>query len=87
MYKDIHGMDIGITSLIIIVFSYPPLKLFAPAVLYIYNVTDHTEEQNFERGKPMKDLKHLAYFENLLLDAKNELIEQAQSEGKKCVSM
>lgn len=35
----------------------------------------------------MKDLKHLAYFENLLLDAKNELIEQAQSEGKKCVSM
>lgn len=34
----------------------------------------------------MKDLKHLAYFENLLLDAKNELIEQAQSEGKKCVS-
>lgn len=38
MYKDINGMDIGITSLIIIVFSYPPLKLFAPAVLYIYNV-------------------------------------------------
>ena len=28
----------------------------------------------------MKDLKHLMYFENLLLDSKNELIEQAQGE-------
>lgn len=34
----------------------------------------------------MKDLKHLMYFENLLLDSKNELIEQAQGEGKKCVA-
>ena len=30
----------------------------------------------------MKDLKHLFYFENLLEDADNELIKQAQDEGK-----
>lgn len=30
----------------------------------------------------MKDLKHLIYFENLLLDAKNELVEKAAEEGK-----
>lgn len=34
----------------------------------------------------MKDLKHLIYFENLLQDANNELISQAQSEGKRCVA-
>ena len=34
----------------------------------------------------MKDLKHLLYFENLLLEAQNELILQAQSEGKVCVA-
>lgn len=34
----------------------------------------------------MKDLKHLIYFENLLHDANNELIAQAQSEGKRCVA-
>lgn len=34
----------------------------------------------------MKDLKHLIYFENLLQDANNELIAQAQSEGKRCVA-
>ena len=28
----------------------------------------------------MKDLKHLFYFENLLEDADNELIKQAQDE-------
>ena len=34
----------------------------------------------------MKDLKHLIYFENLLQEAQNELILQAQSEGKVCVA-
>lgn len=34
----------------------------------------------------MRDLKHLIYFEGLLDDAKNELVRQAQSEGKKCVA-
>ncbi len=34
----------------------------------------------------MKDLKHLQYFENLLLNANNELIGKAQSEGKRCVA-
>lgn len=34
----------------------------------------------------MKDLKHLLYFENLLQDAQNELILQAQSEGDICVA-
>ena len=33
----------------------------------------------------MRDLKHLIYFENLLQTANNELIAQAQSEGKICV--
>lgn len=34
----------------------------------------------------MKDLKHLLYFENLLQEAQNELILQAQGEGKACVA-
>ncbi|MBQ6314991.1 MAG: 2-hydroxyacyl-CoA dehydratase [Mogibacterium sp.] len=34
----------------------------------------------------MKDLKHLLYFENLLQNANNELIEQAKSEGKICAA-
>ena len=34
----------------------------------------------------MKDLKHLLYFENLLQEAQNELILQAQGEGKECVA-
>ncbi len=33
----------------------------------------------------MKDLKHLIYFENLLQNANNELIRQAQAEGRVCV--
>ena len=33
----------------------------------------------------MKDLKHLYYFEQLLEDADNELVRQAQDEGRKCV--
>lgn len=33
----------------------------------------------------MKDLKHLYYFEKLLEDANNELVREAQSQGKKCV--
>lgn len=35
----------------------------------------------------MKDLKHLLYFENLLQEAHNDLIAQAQNEGKICVPM
>ena len=31
----------------------------------------------------MRDLKHLIYFENLLENSNNELIQQAQQEGKK----
>ena len=34
----------------------------------------------------MKDLKHLIFFEDLLLEANNKLIQQAQSEGKKCIA-
>ncbi len=34
----------------------------------------------------MKDLKHLYYFEKLLDEANNDLIRQAQSEGKVCVA-
>ena len=33
----------------------------------------------------MKDLKHLYYFENHLMDADNELVRKAQEEGRKCV--
>ena len=34
----------------------------------------------------MKDLKHLIYFENLLENANNELIEQAKKDGQVCVA-
>lgn len=34
----------------------------------------------------MKDLKHLKYFEDILQEANNELIRQAQSEGKICAA-
>lgn len=34
----------------------------------------------------MKDLKHLYYFEKLLEDADNELIRQAQDQGRKCIA-
>ncbi len=34
----------------------------------------------------MKDLKHLIYFEQLLLEANNELIRQAREDGKICVA-
>ena len=33
----------------------------------------------------MKDLKHLIYFEDLLQEANNALIRQAQGEGRKCI--
>ena len=33
----------------------------------------------------MKDLKHLIYFENLLQNANNELVRQAQEQGRICV--
>ena len=33
----------------------------------------------------MKDLKHLIYFEDLLQEANNDLIRQAQNEGMKCI--
>ena len=33
----------------------------------------------------MKDLKHLIYFEDLLQEANNELVGQAQKEGMKCI--
>lgn len=34
----------------------------------------------------MKDLKHLYYFEKLLEDANNDLIREAQADGRKCVA-
>ena len=34
----------------------------------------------------MRDLKHLYYFENLLTEANNDLIRQAQADGKKCIA-
>lgn len=33
----------------------------------------------------MRDLKHLIYFENLLQEANNELVQQAKSEGRKAL--
>ena len=30
----------------------------------------------------MKDLKHLIYFENLLQETNNELVQQARAEGE-----
>ena len=36
----------------------------------------------FYGGLSVRDLKHLIYFENLLQDANNELVQQAKSEGK-----
>ncbi len=33
----------------------------------------------------MKDLKHLIYFENLLQEANNELVQQAKQDGKLCL--
>ena len=33
----------------------------------------------------MKDLKHLYYFEQLLDNADNELVQKAQAEGRKCI--
>ena len=34
----------------------------------------------------MKDLKHLIYFESLLENANNELVQQAQADGKLCIA-
>ena len=34
----------------------------------------------------MKDLKHLTYFDNLLMEAYNPLIRLAQEEGKICAA-
>ena len=34
----------------------------------------------------MKDLKHLIYFEKLLLEANNELVQQARKDGRACVA-
>ncbi len=34
----------------------------------------------------MKDLKHLIYFENLLQEAKNELVDKAISDGKRAIA-
>ena len=33
----------------------------------------------------MKDLKHLIYFENLLQEANNELVQQAKKDGKRAI--
>ena len=35
----------------------------------------------------MKDLKHLLYFENLLQEAHNDLVAQAQNEGRSVLPM
>ena len=34
----------------------------------------------------MKDLKHLIYFENLLQEANNELVQLSISDGKKAIA-
>ena len=34
----------------------------------------------------MKDLKHLYYFEKLLEEAHNDLVREAQSQGRKCLA-
>ena len=33
----------------------------------------------------MKDLKHLIYFENLLQEANNELVQQAKKDGLRAI--
>ena len=33
----------------------------------------------------MKDLKHLIYFEDLLQNADNALVQQAKKEGRVCI--
>ena len=35
----------------------------------------------------MKDLKHLIYFENLLQEANNELVQQARAEGEHALGL
>lgn len=35
----------------------------------------------------MKDLKHLIYFENLLQEADNDLVKEAEAEGQKCIGV
>ena len=39
-----------------------------------------------EREQTVKDLKHLAFFENLLLEANNELIRKAREGGRICLA-
>ena len=33
----------------------------------------------------MRDLKHLIYFENLLQEANNELVQKAKADGKRAI--
>ena len=35
----------------------------------------------------MKDLKHLLYFENLLMEANNELVQKGIEDGNKCIGV
>ena len=42
----------------------------------------HPETENKYGGLSVKDLKHLIYFENLLQEANNELVQKAKAEGK-----
>ena len=41
---------------------------------------------NTKRGIPLRDLKHLLFFENLLRQANNELVQQACAEGRHAIA-
>ena len=44
-----------------------------------------SRERNNEEDSPMRDLKHLIFFENLLQEANNDLVKQARNEGRKAL--
>ena len=48
--------------------------------------SDSRQYNRKREGSDLKDLKHLIFFEDLLQNADNALIRQAQSEGKVCVA-
>ena len=57
--------------------------IFGSKGFWLNQTEDRRPATNCERWKQtMKDLKHLIYFENLLQEANNELVQQAKAEGE-----
>lgn len=52
----------------------------------LFNVCIRISNIDNSEDRIVKDLKHLIYFEDLLQEANNELIQQAQKDGKVCVA-